>query len=141
MRGLHGAVAAAACGIGWCFALPTGASSRSASRRFFHLCWDQGLPLPIPQYKIYDDSGRLVAVVDFAWPELGLFVEFDGKVKYKAPDRDGRDGCRCRAAGEEARRAGVPYHRLALPPRRVGRPLPAGADRSSVRSRFRRRRS
>jgi hypothetical protein len=55
--------------------------------RFFHLCWDQGLPLPIPQYKIYDANGRLVAAVDFAWPELGLFVEFDGKIKYKAPDR------------------------------------------------------
>jgi hypothetical protein len=57
--------------------------------RFLYLCWDQGLPLPIPQYKIYDNVGRLVAVVDFAWPELGLFVEFDGKIKYKAPDRDG----------------------------------------------------
>jgi hypothetical protein len=55
--------------------------------RFFFLCWERGLPLPIPQYKIYDDAGRLVAVVDFAWPELGLFVEFDGKIKYKAPDR------------------------------------------------------
>jgi hypothetical protein len=57
--------------------------------RFFYLCWDQGLPLPIPQYKIYDEGGRLVAIVDFAWPELGLFVEFDGKVKYTAPDREG----------------------------------------------------
>jgi hypothetical protein len=56
--------------------------------RFFHLCWKMGLPLPIPQYKVYDDDGRLIAVVDFAWPELGLFVEFDGKVKYRAPDRD-----------------------------------------------------
>jgi hypothetical protein len=57
--------------------------------RFFHLCWRLGLPLPIPQYEIYDDNGRLVAIVDFAWPELGLFVEFDGKIKYKAPDRAG----------------------------------------------------
>ncbi len=57
--------------------------------RFFYLCWTNGLPLPIPQYKIYDDTGRLVAIVDFAWPDLGLFVEFDGKIKYKAPDRDG----------------------------------------------------
>jgi hypothetical protein len=56
--------------------------------RFFYLCWAQGLPLPEPQYKVFDPQGRLVAVVDFAWPELGLFVEFDGKVKYKAPDRD-----------------------------------------------------
>ncbi len=45
--------------------------------------------MPIPQYEVYDDNGRLVAVVDFAWPELGLFVEFDGKIKYRAPDRDG----------------------------------------------------
>ncbi len=57
--------------------------------RFFYLCWDQGLPLPIPQYKVYDERGQLVAAVDFAWPELGLFVEFDGKVKYRAPDREG----------------------------------------------------
>jgi hypothetical protein len=55
--------------------------------RFFFLCWDQGLPLPIPQYEVYDERRRLVAVVDFAWPELGLFVEFDGKIKYTAPDR------------------------------------------------------
>jgi len=55
--------------------------------RFFFLCWQMGLPLPVPQYEIRDSSGRLVAVVDFAWPEHGLFVEFDGKIKYKAPDR------------------------------------------------------
>lgn len=55
---------------------------------FWYLCWRHGLPMPIPQYEIRDANGRLVAVVDFAWPELGVFVEFDGKVKYKAPDRD-----------------------------------------------------
>jgi len=57
--------------------------------RFWHLCWRQGLPMPIPQYEVRDEYGRVVAIVDFAWPELGLFVEFDGKLKYKAPDRDG----------------------------------------------------
>lgn len=57
--------------------------------RFMFLCWQQGLPLPIPQLEIRDPLGRVVAVVDFAWPELGLFVEFDGKLKYKAPDREG----------------------------------------------------
>jgi hypothetical protein len=57
--------------------------------RFFYLCWKLGLPLPIPQYEVRDAWGRVVAVVDFAWPELGLFVEFDGKVKYQSPDREG----------------------------------------------------
>ena len=50
--------------------------------RTFYLCWTQRLPIPIPNYKIRDASGRIVARVDFAWPELGLFLEFDGKVKY-----------------------------------------------------------
>lgn len=57
--------------------------------RFWHLCWRQGLPMPEPQYEIRDRSGRVIAVVDFAWPELRTFVEFDGKVKYQAPDREG----------------------------------------------------
>jgi hypothetical protein len=59
--------------------------------RFWHLCWRQGVVMPAPQYEITDDYGRVVAVVDFAWPELRTFVEFDGKVKYSVPDRDGED--------------------------------------------------
>jgi very-short-patch-repair endonuclease len=27
--------------------------------------------------------------VDFAWPELGVFLEFDGKVKYESLLKDG----------------------------------------------------
>lgn len=30
-----------------------------------------------------DGRGRVVAVVDFAWPAYALFVEFDGFVKYE----------------------------------------------------------
>ncbi|WP_421083048.1 hypothetical protein [Rothia nasimurium] len=39
-----------------------------------------GLPAPIEQYEIgvYGNQFR----ADFAWPELGLIVEFDGQVKY-----------------------------------------------------------
>jgi len=50
--------------------------------RTFYLCFRFGLPAPIPQYPIHDRSGNVVAVVDFAWPELGVFLEFDGMVKY-----------------------------------------------------------
>lgn len=49
--------------------------------RFLYLVWRAGLPLPVPQWEVWDGS-RLVGTVDFAWPELGLMVEFDGKVKY-----------------------------------------------------------
>lgn len=53
------------------------------------LCHQQGLPMPIPQYEVRDSSGRLVGRVDFAWPELGVYLEFDGKVKYEKHLRDG----------------------------------------------------
>lgn len=57
--------------------------------RTLMLCWRQHLPRPIAQHEIRDASGRLVATVDFAWPELGVFLEFDGKEKYRRHRRPG----------------------------------------------------
>lgn len=37
-----------------------------------------GLPVPVAQYEIRDTSGRLVARVDFAFPEAKLAIEVDG---------------------------------------------------------------
>lgn len=59
--------------------------------RSFHLLWRSGFPAPIPQYEVRDERGRVVAIVDFAWPELGIFLEFDGKVKYQALLKEGED--------------------------------------------------
>jgi hypothetical protein len=50
-----------------------------------------GRPMPQPQYKIRDQHGNVVARVDFAWPELGVFLEFDGKVKYQKYLKEGED--------------------------------------------------
>ncbi len=58
--------------------------------RFLFLCWRMGLPRPQCQYKIRDSHGTVVAVVDFAWPEFGVFVEFDGKIKYTALLKEGQ---------------------------------------------------
>ncbi|MDP3891950.1 type IV toxin-antitoxin system AbiEi family antitoxin domain-containing protein [Nocardioides sp.] len=57
--------------------------------RTFYLCWRAGLPAPEPQFDILDRFGRLVGTVDFAWPEHGVFLEFDGKVKYTRLLREG----------------------------------------------------
>jgi putative AbiEi antitoxin of type IV toxin-antitoxin system len=51
--------------------------------RVLYLCYLYGLPAPEPQYAVRDRSGKVVARVDFAWPELGLFLEFDGVIKYE----------------------------------------------------------
>lgn len=55
-----------------------------------YLFWRQGLPQPVPQWKVYDYNGILVARLDFAWPELGVWGEFDGKVKYAKLLREGQ---------------------------------------------------
>lgn len=57
--------------------------------RTWYLLWAQGLPMPVPQWKIYDRNGVVVARLDFAWPEFGVFLEFDGRVKYEGFLREG----------------------------------------------------
>jgi hypothetical protein len=50
--------------------------------RFWFFCFRAGLPAPIPQYEVRTPDGHLVAVLDFAWPSLGAYVETNGKIKY-----------------------------------------------------------
>jgi very-short-patch-repair endonuclease len=45
-------------------------------RRFDHLLRDAGLPLPIEQYRVYDEVGFIMRV-DFAYPDLLLAIEVD----------------------------------------------------------------
>lgn len=49
--------------------------------RCFYAFWQAGLPAPQLQWEVHD-GGRVVARLDFAWPEHGVFAEFDGQVKY-----------------------------------------------------------
>ena len=79
------------------------AESVGESRSRF-LCWAQGLPAPIPNYPILDRHGREIARVDLAWPELGVFLEFDGKVKYQRLLREGESvtDCVLREKGRES---------------------------------------
>ncbi|SDS97153.1 Transcriptional regulator, AbiEi antitoxin, Type IV TA system [Nocardioides scoriae] len=64
-------------------ALADARSESVGETRSRHMFWRQGLPAPIPQFEVRDGRGRVVAVVDFAWPAYALFVEFDGFVKYE----------------------------------------------------------
>lgn len=62
--------------------LADGRCESVAESRFLHLCWRHRLPAPVPQYEVRDASGRVIAILDFAWPERGVFVEVDGRAKY-----------------------------------------------------------
>lgn len=57
--------------------------------RTSYLCYSQGLPRPEPQVEIRDERGWLVGRVDFAWPEAGVFLEFNGREKYLKFRREG----------------------------------------------------
>ncbi|QZY27680.1 hypothetical protein [Nocardioides coralli] len=69
--------------------LVDGRSESVLESRGRFMCWSQRLPTPIPNYPIRNRRGRVVARVDLAWPELGVFVELDGKVKYETHRRPG----------------------------------------------------
>ncbi|KQT94391.1 hypothetical protein ASG49_05790 [Marmoricola sp. Leaf446] len=59
-----------------------GRSESPGETRAAYLFWRHGLPRPARQHAVRDASGRVVARVDFAWHEHGVFGEFDGRVKY-----------------------------------------------------------
>jgi hypothetical protein len=69
--------------------LVDGRAESVGESRIRYLCWMQRLPTPIPNYPILDRHGREIHRVDLAWPDLGLFLEFDGKVKYQRYLRTG----------------------------------------------------
>jgi len=57
--------------------------------RTSYLLWREHLPQAQPQYEVRDAVGNLIGVVDFAWPEFGVFLEFDGRIKYDRLRRPG----------------------------------------------------
>ena len=56
-----------------------------------YLFWRMHLPRPELQYRVYDRHGELIGITDFAWPEHGVYGEFDGKVKYGRLLKPGQD--------------------------------------------------
>ncbi len=62
--------------------LTTGLAQSVGESRVYYACWEQGLPAPEQQFKVYDEHGELIATTDFAWRKQGLLGEFDGRIKY-----------------------------------------------------------
>lgn len=55
--------------------------SSIAESRFVYLCYRENVPIPEPQVEIRA-AGRLLGVIDFLWRKHGVFLEFDGRIKY-----------------------------------------------------------
>lgn len=60
-----------------------------AETRTDYLCYVSHLPRPKPQVVILDERGKEYARVDFAWERHGVFLEFDGRIKYERFRREG----------------------------------------------------
>lgn len=78
-------------GIAWArqmvaLANPLSESYGESFSRF--VIWQLDLPMPILQYPVVCRGRRYRS--DFAWPDLGVLGEFDGRVKYEEGPDDGR---------------------------------------------------
>ncbi len=63
--------------------------SSIAESRTLYLLFRAGVLLPVPQVDVHDALGRLLGCVDFLWPNHGVFLEFDGRIKYELFRRPG----------------------------------------------------
>lgn len=50
-----------------------------------------GLPLPVPQFEIFDQAGHLVARPDFVWPNAKLIVEGHSRLWHEGKELEARD--------------------------------------------------
>jgi hypothetical protein len=54
--------------------------------RYLQLIRGAGLPPPVRQHTVFDEGGRCVGRLDVCWPEVGLWVELDGRATHtRAP--------------------------------------------------------
>ena len=60
-----------------------------AESRAYYMFWAEHLPRPEPQVEVVDEAGHLVARLDFVWRDQGVWVEFDGRLKYERFRRRG----------------------------------------------------
>lgn len=70
-------------------ALADGRYANPGESRTAHLLWSEGLSGFEPQYEVRDERDNLVGFLDFAWPHLGVWLEFDGKGKYTEHLKEG----------------------------------------------------
>jgi len=56
-----------------------------------------GLPAPVPQYEIYDSSGRFVARADAAYPEARIAIEYQSYQEHAGDEALVRDSRRRKA--------------------------------------------
>lgn len=68
--------------------LADGRSESVGETRVRYLCWRGGLPAPVPQLPVVA-GGRTLYRLDLAWPEHGVWLEFDGRDKYVSYLRPG----------------------------------------------------
>lgn len=92
-----------------------------------------GLPEPVRQYRVFDESGRFVARVDLCWPDLGVFVELDGQQHKDQPVYDAnRETAVVGATGWLCAR--FTWRQVVRTPRTTARQLTAVLEQAQLRA-------
>lgn len=76
-------------GVRIAIGLATPKLSSIAESRTLYLLHRENVPLPLPQVEVHNAFGKLLGCVDFLWPKHGVFLEFDGRIKYELFRRPG----------------------------------------------------
>jgi hypothetical protein len=95
-----------------------------------HMMWTEHLPEPTLQFEVRDESGRLIGISDFAWPEHGVLGEFDGMQKYGRLLKEGQtpgQAVEAEKVREDALRAATNWLMVRLIWSEIFRPGPTAA--------------
>jgi hypothetical protein len=72
---------------------PPGCSATESEleTRYVQLVRSIDVPEPVRQYPVFNDAGTYLGRLDVCWPEVGLWVECDGRAVHDRPDALLRD--------------------------------------------------
>jgi hypothetical protein len=61
------------------------ATESELETRYLQVVRTAGLPPPVRQHRVVDERGQCVGRLDVCWPEVGLWVELDGRATHDQP--------------------------------------------------------
>lgn len=102
--------------------------------RFLDLILEAGLPRPIVNYEVIDETGRVIDEIDFGWPQWREGWEVDTREWHTSPTQMARDQMKdllLAGRGWEIHR--VPFELIVRNPKWVQQQVAASLQRAAAR--------
>lgn len=102
--------------------------------RFLDLILEAGLPRPIVNYEVIDETGRVIDEIDFGWPQWREGWEVDSREWHTSPTQMARDQMKdLRLAGRGWEIHRVPFELIVRNPKWVQQQVAASLQRAAAR--------